>query len=96
MKVVLGLSDPEEQFTVEVDARDRRAFERAGANALGLKGALQDEIRRIPDSYIAWLSWHAARRTGLIDVGYDDFDKRLTDIDPDVSGVEDPPTGPAT
>ena len=96
MKIQLTLTDPEETLITEFDARDRRAFERAGYRALGLSGPLQAAVQQIPDSYVAWLAFHALKRQGVIDCSFDEFDARLVDLDP--QGVDDElpdPTEPA-
>lgn len=97
MKITAHLVDPEESIIVEFDARDRRAFERAGYKALGLSGALAEAIQRVPDSYMAWLLWHALRRQELIDVSFDDFDARFVDYDkPQEVIADENPTSAAT
>ena len=107
MRLTATLVDPDEVLTIEIDARDRRAFERAGARAMGLSGNLQAAIQTMPDTYLAWLAWHAAARRGdRDDLGsFDDFDARLADvasIDVDEDGEEagggelGDPTKPAT
>jgi hypothetical protein len=99
VKITLTLTDPEDQMVVDFDARDRRAFERAGYKALGLSGPLQAAVQTIPDTYMAWLCWHAAKRAGLTDLPFDDFDNRLLDFEPDEHDAEEllgDPTKPAT
>jgi len=84
MRLTVQLADPPETFDVDFDARDRRAFERAGAKAVGLSGPLQAAVQTMPDTYVAWLAWHAAaRRGGRTDLGgFDEFDARLLDVTP--------------
>jgi hypothetical protein len=83
MRLTVTLTDPPDVFDVEFDARDRRAFERAGARALGITGPLQAAVQSMPDTYVAWLAWHAtARRNGREVGGFDEFDARLIDVTP--------------
>jgi hypothetical protein len=89
MKIRLTLDGPEEVVAVDVDARDRRAFERAGATAVGLKRSgsdfLTDVRSQMPETYSIWLAWHAlAKRGGRTDLGtFDEFDARVADMDTD-------------
>lgn len=81
MKVLVLLSDPESRLPVEIDARDRRAFERDGTAALKLKGQLKDIIHAAPETYVAWLAWHALTRTGALNIPWTSFDKRLVAVE---------------
>ncbi len=89
MKLKLTLADPEEVILTEFDARDRRAFERAGYKALGLSGPLQSAVQTVPDSYVAWLAFHSLKRQGLTTATFDEFDARLVDLDPEGGMEED-------
>lgn len=66
MKINVTLADPEEQVLTEVDARDRRAFERRGRKELSLplNGSLQDVVQANPETYLAWLAWNSLVRAG--------------------------------
>jgi hypothetical protein len=64
MRITVRLADPDDELETVVDARDRRAFERSGRTALGLAGnaSLADAVAAAPESYVAWVAWHALRR----------------------------------
>lgn len=53
-------------LTADVDARDRRAFEKTGYRDLGIaqRIAIKEVIALQPESYMAWLAWHALVRDG--------------------------------
>jgi hypothetical protein len=97
VKATVVLCDPEEQFPVVIDGRDRRAFERR-RDALGFSpGPIKDAAAEAPETYVAFLAWHALSR--VADVGeFDSFnDRRLVevvDLTPDSSDEPDP-TRPA-
>lgn len=102
MKIEITLADPEEQFVVDFDARDRRAFERTGGRDIGLSGpAIVGGEPRMPESWLAWIGWHAAKRQGVFDLTYPDFEARCMGATAEVDDQEEPaglgdPTGPAT
>ena len=99
-KATVYLADPEEQIAVEVDGRDRRAFEMTGRKDLGLPpfGDLQAQIKSMSESWMAWLCWHAlAVRGGDSSYGtFEAFAGRLVAVDPDSNAeAADDPTRPA-
>ena len=99
MKATVHLADPEEVLVLEMDARDRRAFELRGRKDLGLNpvGDLQSQIKAVSESWMAWCCWHAAVvRGGRSDLPatYAEWDARLVAVVPEDTGDEDP-TGPA-
>jgi hypothetical protein len=102
MKAGITLCDPEESLAVEIDARDRRAWEVKGRKACGLPaGPLRDVIREAPETYVAWIAWHAAAvRGGRKDLGdFAAFDARLAEVSDFDAGEDEllgDPTGPAT
>jgi hypothetical protein len=103
MRVTVTLVDPDETFDVDNDARDRRAFERVGARALGQTGRQVDVMASLPETYLTWVTWHAATRRGnRADLGsFDEFEQRVIQIQPhpeapdaEADGLGDP-TRPA-
>ena len=80
MKVEIVLTD--RTVPVEIDARDRRAFEVIGRPALGLNKdvALASIPSLAPESYVLWLSWHAAHREGLTDSTFPDFEAECIEV----------------
>jgi hypothetical protein len=102
MKFHVRLVDPDEDFYIEPDARDMRAFELKGMRALGLKGSCQEALNQAPQTWTAWIIWHAVERRGGRDLGgYDAFEARLLVTPRDESGdIPDAalgnPTGPAS
>jgi hypothetical protein len=98
-KATIHLADPEEQVVVEVDGRDRRAFEIKGRRDLGLPhGDLQAQIKAAAESWMAWVCWHAATRTGEPVGSWAEFDARLVAVEPDDDGGDSSdadPTRPA-
>jgi hypothetical protein len=96
-KATVHLADPEQQIVVEVDGRDRRAFEIKGRRDLGLPQAdLQTQIKSAAESWMAWVCWHAAKRDGAEVGSWAEFDARLVGVEPE---EDDPvpmdPTKPA-
>lgn len=84
MKATVHLVDPEDRIAVEVDARDRRSFERIAKRDLGrvADGPLKEVIGAIPETYILWLAWHAlAIRTKAIDLTWPDFEARTVEVE---------------
>ena len=81
MKATILLDGPEERIPVEIDARDRRAFERLARRDLGkvAEGALSDVIRAIPETYMAWCAWHAWTRDGAR-YSWPDAEKRIARV----------------
>jgi hypothetical protein len=71
------LAEPEEAYPTEIDARDRRAFEREARRDLGptINGPLQDVIRSIPETYVLWLTWHSLKRGGTT-IAWAEFESR--------------------
>lgn len=66
MKLFVEIEGLPEPLLAEIDARDRRAFEREGAKDIGLPplAALKDITASRPESFTGWLAWHALRRVG--------------------------------
>lgn len=98
MKATVHLADPEEQLVVEIDGRDRRAFEILGRRDLGLpQGPLQDQIKANAESWMAWVSWHAARRADLATAEkWPAWNARLVAVEPDQDTLDTlDPTPPA-
>jgi hypothetical protein len=99
IKTTLYLADPEEQVVVEVDGRDRRAFEMKGRKDFGLPpfGDLQAQIKSMSESWMAWLCWHAlVVRGGQSQFGdWEQFEARLVGVEPDEQATGDDPTQPA-
>ena len=83
MKITLTLVDPEEHLTVDPDARDRRAYERAGYKVTGRAGPMRQLMEEAPDTYLGWSAWHCLRRQGLVTCTWDEFDARLAEVSPD-------------
>ena len=101
MKLTLHLADPEETLVVDMDARDRRAFERAGYKGIGMTSNTQDGVKARPENWLSWVSWHALHRQNLTDQSYDEFEARLVETERDDDDADDgaglgDPTGPAT
>jgi len=95
-KATVHLADPEESLVVEVDGRDRRAFEVRGRRDLGLPmGELQEQIKAAAESWMAWVCWHAAKRDGLAVGTWQEFDARLVGVEPDEDSLPPDPTRPA-
>lgn len=93
MKLTVHLADPEEEYHVEVDARDRRSFERLAVRDLGkiADGHLKDTINRVPEVYVAWLAWHAlCVRTKVADLRWVEFDARLVETETEDDEEEAP------
>lgn len=101
VKATLHLADPEDQVVVEVDGRDRRAFELRGRRDFDLPpfGDLQAQIKSMSESWMGWLCWHAlAVRGGQEQYGtWPEFNNRLVAVVPDEEAPQtgDDPTGPA-
>lgn len=104
MKLTVRLADPEAVEIVEVDGRDRRAFERFGRRALGLPatGTIREVILSAPELYSAWLGYNALVTRGKrTEFGkWEDFEARVLectteDID-EAEGIFGDPTTPAT
>ncbi len=105
MKLTVRLADPDGEEIVDIDGRDRRAFERYGRKATGLPltGSLKDCIVSAPELYSAWLCYNALVVRGKrTEFGrWEEFEARViecvTDEDIDeLEGVFGDPTTPAT
>ena len=97
MKATVHLTDPEEHLPVEVDARDRRAFERVAKRELGAaaQGHLKDVINNIPETYVCWMAWHALTvRTRASTLSWQDFDNRVVEVEMLEDADEMDPTQP--
>lgn len=95
MKLTVRLAEPEAEYTVDVDARDRRAFERDAGGQLKLPkgGSLRDVVNALPETYVAWLAWHALTvRGSTLSLGWPQFDERLVEVvnDGDGDAAPDP------
>ena len=90
MRGVVTLADRPEPLRVEVDARDRLAFERIGRKQTGLptSGPLQDAVATSPETYTVWLCWHAARRIHGEESSFDGFAERVTGVELEVTAAE--------
>lgn len=87
---------------VDIDARDRRAFEREGRKEFGIPTSanMQEAVQGIPESYVGWLVWHSLKRANNrkdID-SWKDFESRLIRTEPLEENAEvfDFPTQAAT
>ena len=82
MKVTVVLEN--EEHRVEVDARDRRAFERLARADIGPsfpKGSLRDVVQTIPETYLAWLAYHATKRAGYLgEITWVEFERQLLEV----------------
>lgn len=69
MKLRVEVEGVGEPLVAEIDARDRRAFEREGMKDLGAPplAPLKDVTAARPESFTGWLAWHALKRTGQTD-----------------------------
>lgn len=85
----------------DIDARDRRAFEREGRKEFGIPANvnMQEAVQGIPESYVGWLVWHSLKRLGRKDIdSWKDFESRLIRTEPLEENAEvfDFPTQAAT
>lgn len=100
MKVLVEIEGLSQPVLADVDARDRRAFERNGIKDLGIAQRLP--IREVtaanPESYTTWLCWHSLVRIGYTAERFADFEKKVISIQPEESEEEldSDPTGLAT
>ena len=95
MKFTVLMADPEESYTVAVDARDRRAFELNARRIFG--GAAEGQLRSIanamPENYSYWLAWHALSTRAGLALSWDEFDARAVGLDTDGEDESPDPTG---
>lgn len=101
MKAILKLDSPEEILETEIDARDRRAFERVGTKETGvpIRSTIQETVRSAPETYMGWLAWHALMRVnGKQEIGdWISFERRLISVDiPEIELEEEHPFGDPT
>lgn len=89
----MRLAEPEESYPIEIDGRDRRAFEREARRELGptINGPLQDVIRSMPETYLLWLAWHALKRGGTA-IPWADFEARTVLVESEDDEEELVPT----
>lgn len=87
MKATVRL--PTTEYVVDIDARDRRAFERQSDVALPPTGSLQELAQRMPETYLAWLAWHASKREGVA-MSWREFDEVLLEVSQDEGGDDMP------
>lgn len=87
---------------VDIDARDRRAFEKSGFRDIGVsqRAPIRDIAAAQPETYTTWLAWHAMVRSGATVERYADFEARVValreeDAD-DAADLLGDPTAPAT
>lgn len=87
---VVKLADPDEEVRVEVDARDRLAFEKVGRKEAGLpqNGPLADAIAWAPETYGIWLCWHASARLHGPNGSFTQFQGRVTGVTLEMSEQE--------
>jgi hypothetical protein len=81
MKAEIILDDAA-PLPVEIDARDRRAFEVLGRKQLGIAASLtMTELVKVnPETYVLWLAWNALRRQKLLDITYAELDSRTIEV----------------
>jgi len=94
MKATIHLVEPETAYPVDIDARDRRAFERAGRVQLGkiALGSLKEVVASIPETYTLWLAWHALQRSGVA-LDWETFEDRVVEVESTDNGeMEADPT----
>jgi hypothetical protein len=98
MRNTVHLADPEELLVVDTDARDNRNFEKVGMLQLGGRGTIKGWLETHPGMFHAWVTWNAARRQGLTELTWEEWDGRVTQIDSDRAGGElpDPTNGEAS
>lgn len=95
MKATVVLADTE-PMVVDIDARDRRAWEREARNYIDAlpQGDLRAVAGAMPETYVAWLTWHACTREGLTRLSWQAFESQLLEVDSDESdtggGLPDP------
>lgn len=94
MKATVILADPEERHEVEIDGRDRRAFERAIPKLDLPVRAVKDVAGACPETYVAFLAWHALTRGGL-DLTFPAFETRLVEVIGVSQDATEDPTMPA-
>lgn len=80
---VKAILENKEPIVVNIDARDRRAFEIVGRKEFGIpsNANLQDAVKGIPESYIGWLSWHAISRTNGYKENWQTFESQLLRVE---------------
>lgn len=81
-KATVVLCDPDERVAVQLDARDRRAFEMA-RTGLGLpRGPVKEIAAEFPDTYVGYMAWHAMKRArNGTTPDWATFSERLADIE---------------
>lgn len=97
MKFTVHLADPEEVFSVDVDARDRRAFEMQSRRVFGTAadGQLRTVATSMPENYSYWCAWHALCKRGTVALTWEQFDARAVHLESDDSEDDDAdPTQP--
>jgi len=96
---LVRLADPELVLEVETDSRDRRAAEMRLPAALKVKPGTSMKVilESFPETWAAWVFWHAATRSGVTSVEWVEWERRwLGPDDDEVVGTDLPgPTGPA-
>lgn len=95
MKATITLADTE-TMVVDIDARDRRAWEREARSYIDNlpQGDLRTVAAAMPETYVAWLAWHACGREGLTRLSWQTFEGQLLEVDSDeetgTGGLPDP------
>lgn len=81
-----------DEWPIEIDARDRRAFERLARQDIPTlpTGTLRDIAAAMPETYLAWLAWHASKRDGRTDVTFAAFEAELLEVKGDGEAAELP------
>jgi hypothetical protein len=96
MKGLVTLDEPETSFMLEWDARDNRKAEVSAAKTFGFAVGTSAEViaKAVPNSYLALIVYSAAKRQGLFDGSFADWNTRYVDTDIDEAsggdGLPDP------
>lgn len=98
---VVRLADPDETLTVTTDARDRRAAEvRFPAVVKAKPGtSMKTLLEGYPETWTAWTYWHAATRSGVTTLSWEEWQPRFLgpeDDTPVPEGELPDPTDAAT
>lgn len=84
MRTEVTLADPAEVLVVEHDARDRRAAEVSFGAAVKAKPGMPMKalMESYPESWILWITWHAAKRQKLTGLTWQEWTERALDVVP--------------
>lgn len=98
MKGILVLSNPEEQFHLDIDAWSRLMFERNSTkHGIPANTNARDAATRYPETFMCICAYYATRKAGILpDISYADFEMRwdgfrMEEINEDLTN----PTTPA-